>query len=65
MAFNAERMRTDETAEGESVRDRMIDGAGTEETCSMDASQDFCRRGQNPTGSAFLHPALEALGSSI
>lgn len=42
---------TDEATEGgESVRDRMIDGPGTEEACSVDTSQAFCRRGETQQG---------------
>lgn len=42
---------TDEATEGgECVRDRMIDGPGTEEACSVDTSQGFHRRGESQQG---------------
>lgn len=43
-------MKDDATEGGESAGDIMIDGAGTEEACSMDTSQDFGRRGQTQQG---------------
>lgn len=50
-------MRDGATEGRESVRDRMIDGAGTQEACSLDTSQNFCQRAK-PNRESFLtsHP---------